>query len=191
MIFKSKLENTVLRASLFFWTLKKSNLAFLNLILMRNDEIETPLFNNVQYFLYDGFEKWKTRLFSWFHYFFTDDWYIMNLSEKVSVGVGGHYRLKMIVKWKKSIIIMNRNRDRRLRAKSYCHLSESNGRHIWSLSTKSYVKAKDFRFITVKRRQRERERERERKRERNSKRERERERERDRERERNRQSHRL
>ena len=89
----------------------------------------------------------------------------------------------MIVKWKKSIIIMSRNRDRRLRAKSYYHLSESNGRHIWSLSTKSYDKAKDFIHNSEEETERARERERERNRETETVREKERERDIERERE--------
>ena len=80
MISKAKLENIVLRASLFFLNTGEIKSSVLNLILMRNDEIETPLFDNVQYFLYDGFEKMKNMTISMIALIFSDDWYFMKLT---------------------------------------------------------------------------------------------------------------
>ena len=40
-----------------FWDAQEITSGVLNLIFMRNDEIETLLFENVQYILNDSFEK--------------------------------------------------------------------------------------------------------------------------------------
>ena len=62
MIFKSNLENMVLRFFFFLWHAQEILSSVFQLIFLRNDEIQTLLLDNIHYFLNNSFEKWKKNM---------------------------------------------------------------------------------------------------------------------------------